>query len=345
MQNGRAVLVVWRLFAIFVAIKSEAMEKGNEGGGKRREVVPSMKRRALWHDYRGLSIYMVTIETGGRRPLLCEIEGTPAAPRVWPSPLGRALKEAWERMAVVYDGVRPLWFQLMPDHLHGILHFDGTADVHLGRVVNGLKIAGNKAYRAAGLASAEEPSLWAPGYHDRVLGDENHLARMVKYVKDNPRRALMRRANPRLFEVVHDLEAAGRKFEAQGNIFLLERPERVAVRVSRRVKTGEEIAAVVERFVAMARGGAVLVSPSISPGEMAVRDALLDAELPFVLVRPSGFERYGKPSGRLFEACAAGRLLQVSEHPFTTRRVELTRPLCEEMNSLAAALATPPPGE
>jgi hypothetical protein len=60
-----------------------------------------------------------------------------------------------------------------------------------------------------------------------------------------------------------------RPWAGYGNLFLLDRPELVQVRVSRSA-TQDEIAHVASAIAAKVRQGAVAVSPFISPGEQAV---------------------------------------------------------------------------
>ena len=61
----------------------------------------------------------------------------------------------------------------------------------------------------------------------------------------------------------------GRAWAGYGNLFLLDRPELMQVRVSRSA-TQDEIAHVASEVAAKVRQGAVAVSPFISPGEQAV---------------------------------------------------------------------------
>ena len=46
--------------------------------------------------------------------------------------------------------VRLLAFQLMPDHVHGILFVQETMEEHLGQVISGFKAGCNKAFRRLG---------------------------------------------------------------------------------------------------------------------------------------------------------------------------------------------------
>lgn len=60
-----------------------------------------------------------------------------------------------------------LAFQIMPDHIHGILFVTHEMAVHLGKVVNGFKVGCNRAYRRLVLGSSEaQPQK--QGQEDRI---------------------------------------------------------------------------------------------------------------------------------------------------------------------------------
>ena len=105
-------------------------------------------------------------------------------------------------------------------------------------------------------------------------------------------------------------------WSALGNPFLLDEPMLVSVRIS--TKTPEDRLAELEaKIVAKAERGAVVVGPWISPGEKAVKMAVVAAGGKVVQLLPEGMGRYYKPGGADFALCAEGRLLQVS--PFAPR--------------------------
>jgi hypothetical protein len=49
--------------------------------------------------------------------------------------------------------------------------------------------------------------------------------------------------------------------------------------------------------------GAVLVSPSISPGEKAIMRSAFTAGFPEVILKDNGFAPLAKPAGQSFDAC------------------------------------------
>ena len=67
---------------------------------------------------------------------------------------------------------------------------------------------------------ARRIGLWADGYHDRILFHKGQLDALIHYIKDNPRRLALKRANPELFKIRQHLQIEGMSFTAMGNIFL-----------------------------------------------------------------------------------------------------------------------------
>ena len=176
--------------------------------------------------------------------------------------------------------------------------------------------------------------LWSPGYNDHILEGEGELQRWFDYLQDNPRRLAVRRAHPEYFRVAFNVEVAGRSYSAIGNRELLAHPWKVQVQCSRSL-TEEQVTAEKERFLLLARKGAVLVSPAISKGEQTVMRAVLDEHLPLVFLTPWGFNSFSKPGHQYYEACADGRFLILAPWPHQNQRIDLTRTICLQLNAMA----------
>lgn len=181
--------------------------------------------------------------------------------------------------------------------------------------------------------------IWAPGYHDRILFRRGQLERMVAYVRDNPRRLAVKRAHPELFRVVRDLSLAGQPFAGIGNHFLLQWPVRVPIQCSRKL-SAEALARRQSALLALARKGAVLISPCISPGEKRIARAAMEEGLPLVVLLENGFPPLYKPPKAYFEACAQGHLLMLAPWPHHAGRCAITRERCLALNALAKRLST-----
>ena len=112
-----------------------------------------MKRRSNQNNYYGKHIYMLTLVVEGRRPVLGElVVGTENGTKgdgayIKLTPLGEAVTRCWKAIPLYHPEVKLLAFQMMPDHLHGVLFVQEETEMHLGQVVSGFKAGCNKAYR------------------------------------------------------------------------------------------------------------------------------------------------------------------------------------------------------
>lgn len=298
----------------------------------------SMKRRNAWHDYHSRCIYMVTMAVAGRKPVLgklCDSDGTHPDPWICPSTLGERVLSCWQAIASHYPEVRLLDIQLMPDHIHGVLFVTRKVPYHLGNVVNGFKVGCNAAARELlGMP------LWEEGYHDRILISKGQLETMIRYLHDNPRRLWTKQHHPEFFTVQQNITLGEIQVAIAGNRFLLDHPYKVVVQCSRSINTDEKIAHEVNRYMAMARDGAILVSPCISPCEKAVMRTAFEAGVQEIILLENGFSTMWKPGGRQFDACARGQLLFVAPWPYHSERKRITRDQCLQLNHLSTIIAT-----
>ena len=330
------------------------------------EKIPSMNRRCVGHDYQGRQIYMLTMVTEGRRPLFGHVAGrsdgapgTPVEPHVVLTELGRAVVERWWATHELYPEIEVLALQMMPDHLHGILFVKERMDQHLGQAIKGFKTGCNKAYRRLVLGDVQFVATWsqqtgqagkrpkddrhgllfARGYNDRLLLREGQLDTWLRYLADNPRRLLMKREHPDLFRVQRGLIIGSQQFSAIGNRFLLQRPVKLQVQCSRRL-TETEIQHRVNHFLSAAAQGAVLVSPSISPGEKAVMRAAFERGFPLIYLQENGFTELAKPGGQRMEACARGQLLILAPWDHHNERIAISRNQCLSLNDMARMICS-----
>lgn len=180
--------------------------------------------------------------------------------------------------------------------------------------------------------------LFEPNYNDLICKSYDMLPTLINYVKDNPRRLLMKRAHSEYLRPFFNLRLGSNIYSGIGNLALLSAPHRLAVRVSRR-NTEAQLQDELRRYMAVARSGTVLISPAISPGEKRVMRTAFDAKLPTVVIMENGFTPFSKPHGEQFYACAEGRLLMLSPWPHHNDRQKLTAQQCQAMNLMALELA------
>ena len=179
--------------------------------------------------------------------------------------------------------------------------------------------------------------LFAKGYNDLILRNYEELQRWENYLRDNPRRLLMKRLRPEWLRPFFGFTIGETTYNGIGNRNLLKAPRRLAVRLSRRL-TPEQIAEETARYMAEARRGAVLISPAISPGEKQVMRTAFDAGFPTIVIMENGFTPLSKPKGEQFDACATGRLLMISPWEHHNEKHKVTTAQCTQMNLMAMEL-------
>ena len=304
------------------------------------DLKPSMKRRRVGHDYQGRCIYMITLVVKERQPLLGTLTGTgETAPAIIePSPLGRSIIQSLQNIPQFYPEIAIWTFQLMPDHLHFILFVKERIPVHLGKVINGFKVGSNRIYRE--LVKSDLTGLWEEGYNDMILDREGQLQRMKAYIHDNPRRLAIKRTHPDLFQVQRNIRVGDYTFAALGNVFLLDAPCLLQVQCTRKL-TQQQINEAVQQFLSQAQNGAVLVSPSISPGEKAEMKAAFEHGFPVIVLQENGFAPLAKPGGHRFDACAQGRLLMLAPWEHHNDKRVIKRSQCLDLNEMARVICLP----
>ena len=339
--------------------------------------IPITHHRCPGRNYSARGIYLITLCTEHRRPLLGELCGDTAAQAyIRPTELGRAVLRCWydipsfhkERAAQkslrtgreCRRDIQLITSQLMPDHFHGIIFIKEDMDISLGQVLCGFMTGCTQAYHrmieaAYTLPTRQAPSgvkasvymptssptlspLWEKGYHDRPLRGPGQLQRMIDYVQDNPRRLWMRRHSGQFFRLHRGVRVGAQVFDAKGELALLQRPMH-AVHVRRRFSEAER-RAYMNGCILAARQGKALVGAFISEYEQQVRAVALAEGHPVIQLTTDVLTECYKPSGVLFDACSAGHLLLLSQQEGEcgfSRRI--TRAECNALNTLAEGMA------
>ncbi|MBR4563580.1 MAG: transposase [Paludibacteraceae bacterium] len=324
----------------------------------RAEVKHNRLRRKEGHDYAAPGIYLITVTTADRRRILGKLTGaSPDAASIQPTTLGEYVIAAFRKMAAMVtektgSRIQVYQYQLMPDHFHGILRIHDALPEgwHLSRMIGAWKGDCSREYwrqQNAALTSGEpnKESLFSSGYNDKILYHEGQLDGWYEYLHDNPRRLWLKVHYPDRLRKIYDFKAGkqGHAYTAVGNTFLIKYPERVQVRCHRNL-TEEQIQAEVEHYMSLARGGAVLVSPFISPAEKAVYEAAYKERLKIIRIVNRGLDgRFIYPTGRDLKGCSAGFMLVLApyaDYSAETAEKRITRSQCLDMNGYAADIAT-----
>jgi putative transposase len=179
--------------------------------------------RLAGHDYADTGAYFVTICTHRRECLFGRIVNGD----VQLNDLGRIVVNEWARSASIRPEIDLDAFVVMPNHLHGIVVIDATVGTtgrvgahgraplqrrtprSLGSFVAGFKSATTTHVNA--LRGTPRAPLWQRNYHDRVIRDENELARIRTYINDNPLRWPDNENNLAIRQLMTPLEVPRRK--------------------------------------------------------------------------------------------------------------------------------------
>lgn len=270
-----------------------------------------------WKSYKdrwkGEGIYHLTFVLRERRPVLGTLSGDLQTAEVVLSPIGGLLLDDIRKIETRHLGVQVYCSRIMPDHLHLLLYVKQETGKSIKELGRGMR---------QGWKQLSEEMDFAPPFI-RPLYHKGQLNAMFEYIRQNPHRAMLKRLNPDLFRLRREVQVEGLTFTALGNIFLLDYPQRQAVECSRS-DTEERIAAQQAEVIQAAEDGTITYSGAISAGEKKIVRAVREKGLPLVVVLNDGFpaagseqEKYFKPQGVYFEACATGRLLLLEATPAT----------------------------
>lgn len=174
--------------------------------------------RLRGYDYAQGGAYFVTMNTHDRRHLFGRVVGgRGGAPAIQDAVMelnaaGNIVQECWDAIPAHFPGVFTDAFQIMPDHLHGIVvigdapQTDGAAATgpigsmrcidatdprprgakprSLSAIVGSFKSAATK--RINLLRGTPGAPVWQHNYHDRIIRDAGEHERIAQYIFDNP---------------------------------------------------------------------------------------------------------------------------------------------------------------
>ncbi len=203
----------------------------------------------------------------------------------------------------------------------------------------------SRAQRAQYYAShpRNQRPLFDDNYDDSFLWRKGQLQAMIAYVQDNPRRAIIKARVPQFMQSCLCLTIGGMRYSAFGNFLLLRCPLKAQVFCHRKARmeqlTLEERLANGytalpyppdtltkvpyidtqawlhdrDAWINAAQEGTVLVTPGISPGELAIKNLATENRLPLIHLQKEPITK--KPEGERFFACAEGSLLILAPWP------------------------------
>lgn len=319
------------------------------------------------HDYYGCGIYHITLVVREREHLLGELGNDPLCPMVHLSGLGKVVEEEWQRTEALQRKqgrqIRLLAQIVMPDHWHGVVEVCEEMDKSLGAIIQAVKsVCTHRWWEMTGQAESSSTAaliktlstkqraeyyathtgakpLFDPNYDDTICLDERHRESMIRYVEDNPRRAIIRKAHPDFMQRRLHVWIGEREYAAFGNLFLLRWPRKLQVFCHRKARYGQLNEEERKRIAIpgqvsdayttnipyiqtaafrlehdewhrmLKEGATVIVTPSISPGELQLKNECLSERFPLIHIQKEPIGALWKPEKSRFEACEHGTLL------------------------------------
>lgn len=292
------------------------------------------KTRCPYHDYRSKCTYLITLmKEPGVEPFSFLFGTKEKAYRdsgVRYSAIGALIKNTIRSLPERFPGIRINRYIVMPDHVHFIIEILEANRYHLGDIISRLT-------RDCNVASHKYERLFEHGYHDRILRRKGQLNNMREYVKDNPRRRIIKEKLPWHFKNPQLLSLFDKDYVIFGNFFLLRDPELTPVRISSKYSESE-LNDCLSKYEETIRSCGILVSPFINPAEKKYRDQAISngANLIYITRNPIG-ERF-KPSKLLYNLWSEGRLLIISTYQ-STQPEKITRAESLAMNTLAEKIS------
>lgn len=239
--------------------------------------------------------------------------GAIAGDRFVPTPLGEAVREAWQALPEKFPEVELDAFQVMPNHFHGILriHWRPTnKEQHLGLVMGRFKGGTGYVYgkmKAEGRAPDIGAHLWEFDYWDDIIADARELEAFRRYIRGNPANWTRDRfgactehafGETGLLGAPRIAFVASQGFPAGG----------LRPRLRWRRGGGTEVPR-------CDRGKGVIVSTFTSAQEREVLRRALAKGRRIVAVLPGGIPPEGDLPSALAAACRGGRALLLSPQP------------------------------
>jgi len=141
------------------------------------------------YDYTQSGAYFVTLVTAKRECSFGEIQNE----IMQRNPCGEIVSEDWLALPAHFQGLSVLDFVIMPNHVHGILIFDGLSP-NLSTIMGGFKSGITR--RINSLRATPGECVWQRSYHDRIIRSEAELIRIQEYIAANPLKWAVDSENP-----------------------------------------------------------------------------------------------------------------------------------------------------
>lgn len=275
-------------------------------------------RRKRNHDYCKPFIYHLIFKKNPAAPVFSRIltnnSDGPIEPedvRLDYTPLGFSIFYSLKDFYDKYKEFKKIQYSIMPDHLHLILQKLVWTPIHLETYMDKFKEMVSEKYRKNTGKTLQPLEIFMPRFTDKLLYDKIKLDTWVKYVSHNPYRRAVIIRKPDFFNRNFNLVIGGETYQAYGNLFLLQNPDKCQVWVRRKFSS-EEFSTYRNIVLEKAATGSILVSPFISKKEKDIRKEAESLGAKFIKICYAKLGDNFKPSRNDFDLCKQGRLLIIS---------------------------------
>ncbi len=143
--------------------------------------------RLTGYDYSQNGVYFVTICVQNRAGLFGEI----LHESMQLNEAGKMIQSVWQEIPIYYRGWSLDVFQVMPNHVHGILTILEASDttLSLSDIIHRYKVLTTKKYIDGVKKHHWKPfegKLWQRSYYEHILRHEDALYKAQEYIINNP---------------------------------------------------------------------------------------------------------------------------------------------------------------
>jgi REP element-mobilizing transposase RayT len=157
------------------------MRKAMEQKIRQRKII-----RLQGYDYSQAGSYFITINCQNRIPRFGRIENG----QMILNQNGQIAHDEWVKLSNRFPSLVKDVFQIMPDHIHGIItltEIDASSRVSVSDIIGAYKsIVLVKCLEVYRMNNQIMGKFWHSRFHDRIIRDDRAYENISKYVIDNP---------------------------------------------------------------------------------------------------------------------------------------------------------------
>lgn len=275
--------------------------------------------RLKGYDYSKARAYMVTLKKHASAKPFSELKATRALGLKYTALTNLFITTITHRCVDYFKGTVAIRrFVIMPDHIHLLIHLNPKPGLQRPNLIAVVKIILD--FLTEAYIQKEGPTdipPFLPYWHDSIAFAPEAVARMERYIDQNPHRANLRRATN--FCKCRTYQAKdGKTWWYYGNLELVKRPTILAVECSRKIQAESALWGQWQSVASHMTSGCAGIGTFMSPCEKMVQSTILASGGALIILLPQGISPYWHPGEEMEKLCAAGRILYLT--PFEAER-------------------------